>query len=83
MAYTPELSFESSCTLRRLAWAMEIPMTTAIQEVIAFLPAMISSKKVCEKCKDKTKCQNCAFNKRKDKYGKDIFKSVSGDKIPG
>ena len=33
MAYTPELSDESSCTLRRIAWALGIPMTRAIDKV--------------------------------------------------
>jgi hypothetical protein len=27
MAYTPELSLKHSCALRRLAWALDIPMT--------------------------------------------------------
>ncbi len=30
MAYTPELSMKSSCTLRRLAWALDMPMTKAM-----------------------------------------------------
>ena len=31
MAYTPKLSYQSSCTLRRIAWALNIPMTKAIE----------------------------------------------------
>lgn len=61
MAYTPELSDESSCTLRRLAWAMKMPMTEAIEEVFSYLPKIVDKKKVCEGCRDKTKCQECAF----------------------
>ncbi len=61
MAYMPELSYESSCTLRRLAWAMGIPMTKAIEEVFSYLPGIVDKKKVCEECRDKTKCQECAF----------------------
>jgi hypothetical protein len=61
MAYTPELSYESSCTLRRLAWAMRLPMTKAIEEVFDYLPKIVDKKKVCEGCKDKTKCQDCSF----------------------
>ncbi len=62
MAYTPELSYESSCTLRRLAWAMGMPMTKAMEEVFNYLPGIVDKKKVCEECRDKTKCQECAFS---------------------
>ena len=61
MPYTPELSYESSCTLRRLAWAMGMPMTKAIEEVFDYLPKIVDKKKVCEGCRDNTKCQECAF----------------------
>jgi hypothetical protein len=61
MAYTPELSDESSCTLRRLAWAMNMPMSKAIEEVFDYIPKIVDKKKVCEGCRDKTKCQECAF----------------------
>jgi len=61
MAYTPELSYESSCTLRRLAWALNMPMTKAMEEVFNYLPKLVDRKKICEGCKDKTKCQECAF----------------------
>ena len=61
MAYTPELSDESSCTLRRLAWAMNMPMTKAIEEVFEYLPKIVDRKKVCEGCRDKTRCQRLCF----------------------
>ena len=61
MAYTPELSYESSCTLRRLAWALNMPMTKAMEEVFNYLPKLVDRKKICEGCRDKTKCQGCAF----------------------
>ena len=70
MAYTPELSGQSSCTLRRLAWALNIPMTKAIEEVFDYLPKIVDKKKVCEGCRDKTRCQECAFkpNKKGEPY---------------
>ncbi len=38
MAYTPELSQKSSCTLRRISWALNIPMTKQFKEsLIIFL----------------------------------------------
>jgi hypothetical protein len=33
MAYTPELSLRSSCTLRRISWALGVPMTKCIESV--------------------------------------------------
>jgi hypothetical protein len=74
MAYTPELSGKSSCTLRRIAWALGVPMTKAIEEVFDYLPTILDSKKVCDYCKDKTRCSGCVF---KNSKGKEL-KSKSG-----
>ena len=62
MAYTPELSYRSSCILRRIAWALNIPMTKAIERVFDHLPLILDREKVCEGCRDKTKCDDCVFN---------------------
>jgi len=51
MAYTPELSYESSCTLRRIAWALGLPMTEAIDRVFDHIPEIVDREKVCEGCK--------------------------------
>ena len=64
MAYTPELSFKSSCTLRRLAWALDIPMTKAMEKVFEYLPDILDTEKVCQACRDKSKCSDCEFNFR-------------------
>ena len=61
MAYTPELSGKSSSTLRRIAWALGVPMTKAIEEVFDYIPHILDKNKVCEFCKDKTRCQDCVF----------------------
>lgn len=61
MAYTPELSLKSSSTLRRIAWALGIPMTQAIERVFEYLPRIIDQNKVCSACWDPTKCPLCAF----------------------
>ena len=63
MAYTPELSYRSSCTLRRIAWALDIPMTAAIELLFEAIPRMLDGEKVCAGCRDKTKCQECSFNR--------------------
>ena len=65
MAYTPELSYESSCTLRRIAWALGLPMTEAIDRVFDHIPEIVDREKVCEGCRDKTKCDECAFNNKR------------------
>ncbi len=62
MAYTPELSYKSSCTLRRIAWALGMPMTEAIDWVFEHLPKVLDKEKVCQGCKDKTRCKDCEFN---------------------
>jgi hypothetical protein len=61
MAYTPELSYKASCTLRRIAWALGVPMTEAIERVFEHLPRFLDRNKVCNECRDKTRCHECAF----------------------
>jgi len=61
MAYTPELSQTYSGTLRRIAWAVEMPMTKAIEEVIDYVGNVIDKEKVCEACRDKSFCELCPF----------------------
>ena len=62
MAYTPELSDEASCTLRRIAWALHVPMTKAINMIMNVIPMIIIREKVCEGCRDKTRCADCSFS---------------------
>jgi recombinational DNA repair protein RecR len=62
LAYTPELSQKHSGTLRRIAWALELPMTKAIEEVFEYLGNAIENKKVCQACRDKSSCEQCTFN---------------------
>ena len=64
MAYTPELSYKSSCTLRRIAWALGVPMTQAMERVFDHIPEIVDREKVCEGCRDKTRCDECAFNNK-------------------
>ncbi len=62
MAYTPELSMEASSSLRRIAWALNVPMTKAMEKIFEYLPKILDREKICEGCRDKTKCQECGFN---------------------
>ena len=63
MAYTPELNQKHSGTLRRIAWALERPMTKTIEEVFDYVGKAIDNKKVCEACKDKSFCNLCVFKR--------------------
>ena len=64
MAYTPELSYKSSCTLRRIAWALGVPMTQAMERVFDHIPEILDREKVCDGCRDRTRCDDCAFNNK-------------------
>ena len=62
MAYTPELSMRSSCILRRISWALGVPMTKGIEFVFEYLPQILDREKICQGCRDRTKCPQCAFH---------------------
>jgi len=62
MAYTPELSWKASCMLRRISWALGVPMTKGIEHVFDYLPKILDSTMICKACRDKSKCSNCDFN---------------------
>ncbi len=62
MAYTPELTMKSSRTLRRIAWALDMPMTRTIERVFEYLPRILDSERVCQACRDRSKCSGCGFN---------------------
>jgi recombinational DNA repair protein RecR len=64
MAYTPELSYRGSATLRRLAWFRGKPMTKTLEallEATGRTMAEIRPGEVCAKCKDDSACEECAF----------------------
>jgi len=62
MAYTPELSLKSSQTLRRIAWALDKPMTQALELIIQSFIISVDREKICSKCRDNSICQECIFN---------------------
>ena len=64
MAYTPKLSYQSACILRRIAWALNIPMTQAIERVFEHMLAVLDKETVCRECQDKTRCDDCVFNNK-------------------
>lgn len=62
MAYTPQLSHESSSTLRRLAWSLNEPMTKTMEWIFTDLIKFIPAGSICEACKDPSKCNGCPFS---------------------
>ena len=48
--------------MRRISWALEVPMTKGIEFVFDYLPQILDSEKVCQGCRDKSKCLGCAFS---------------------
>lgn len=61
MAYTPELSTKHSCALRRMAWALNMPMTKAMQMVFDATIPTLDKNAICNACKDKKNCLRCIF----------------------
>ena len=59
--YSPNFSELAAVTVRRLAWAMGANMGQAVDVLVKALPAYIKTEKVCELCRDKTKCNACAI----------------------
>ena len=62
MAYTPELSYENSCVLRRIAWSLKEPMPFAINWSIEELASHLDADEICRTCKDKSNCSTCLFH---------------------
>lgn len=63
MAYTPELCMDDSAALRRIAWGLELPMTKALSRIIRLAARKNLHHKICDKCKDKSKCDTCMFRR--------------------
>jgi hypothetical protein len=75
MAYTPELSYENSCNLRRIAWSFNKPMTQTLEIVVEEYAKAKEAELICKCCKDKTRCDACIFN------GKNV-RSISTPQSP-
>ena len=60
--YSPQFSPTASVSVRRLAWALGVPMTKAVDIIVNELSTVLfASTVVCPSCKDKTKCHLCSF----------------------
>ena len=62
MVYTPELTMKSSRALRRIALALDMPITKAMEKIFEYLPEILDREKVCKGCRDKSRYPDCGFN---------------------
>jgi len=76
LAYTPELSDYHSGTLRRIAWALGKPMTKTLHTLFDSLDLIVDPGKVCERCRDKSLCDQCYF-----KTGERVNKQIPIDPV--
>jgi hypothetical protein len=61
MSYTPPFSTFATVSIRRLAWALEAPMTSTVDRVVRRLPDLFNAEEVCRNCRDTSRCHDCAF----------------------
>ena len=61
MAYTPQLSQIDSGILRRLAWAINQPMTKTMSHLMASVAKYADPGEVCPHCQDRSFCPRCPF----------------------
>ena len=60
--YSPQFSQLAAVTVYRLANALDVPMTKAVDEIVRVLPSLFPPSLICPKCQDKSKCKICGFN---------------------
>lgn len=63
MAYTPELDRAASGFVRRLAWAINRPMTLVLEELVLHAAEAVDADKVCPACRDRSQCIQCYLNR--------------------
>jgi hypothetical protein len=61
MAYTPELSEKHCRILRRIAWALGIPMTKTMERIFEHISPVLDRNKICQACRDESFCIECPF----------------------
>lgn len=77
MPYTPELDESAVCTLRRLAWSANMPMSKVLEAAVVRHSIRANRESVCETCKDKSRCAICYFN------GQQLRKKLRSLQAPG
>ena len=63
MAYTPELEHAVSAYVRRVAWALRMPMTVTLEDLVLHVAERTDPEKVCPFCQDRSHCPECYLNR--------------------
>jgi hypothetical protein len=61
MAYTPQFTNWEAAVVRRIAWAMGVPMTKALSAIIERTIQCCNGNLICKSCKDDRFCAECPF----------------------
>jgi recombinational DNA repair protein RecR len=61
--YAPNFSEFTAVSVRRLAWALKTNMGKAVERMTQLLPVEFDNGYVCSHCRDRSKCDVCAFSK--------------------
>lgn len=56
--YTPQISFETAFILRRVAWALNKPMTQTLNSAVMAFIEKQNRVSICKACRDK-RCRDC------------------------
>ena len=54
--YSPQFSELAAVSVRRLAWAIGVPMPDAVDFMVKLIPSIVEPTKVCFACQDKARC---------------------------
>jgi len=63
MAYTPMFSQKEAAVVRRIAWAMGLPMTKTLSAIVELAVKCSDHGLLCQSCKDQDFCDECPFQK--------------------
>ena len=72
MAYTPAFEQAVSAYVRRVAWALRMPMTVTLDDLVLHLAERTDPEKVCPPCRDNSLCSAfllCFFTGRPPSFG--------------
>jgi recombinational DNA repair protein RecR len=60
----PQFSDMACISIQRFAWALNLEIPDALDQLIKVAAYFIYSPEICSSCKDKEKCHICTFHKR-------------------
>lgn len=63
--YVPKMSPTSLCRLRRIAWAVDRPMTKTLDRFVEYICRHINQQAVCNACLDSSQCETCGLHELK------------------